>query len=190
MKKSLGANTIALPLPVWVIGSYDQSGRANAMTAAWTGVCCSHPPCVYFAVRTSRYTYDCVTARQAFTVNIPGLEHTAATDYFGCVSGRDVDKLAVSGLAPRASKHVDAPCIAEFPLALECKVVQALELGSHVMFIGEIVNAQCDQELLSADGKLSLERIQPFIYNTADGFYYAVAGAVGRAYSLGRNMAG
>jgi flavin reductase (DIM6/NTAB) family NADH-FMN oxidoreductase RutF len=189
LKKSLGANTIALPLPAWVICSYDEAGKPNAMTAAWTGICCSVPPCVYFAVRPSRYTYACVKARQAFTVNIPGVAQAEAVDYFGCVSGRKVDKLATAGLTASPGRHVDAPYIAEFPLVLECKVVQALELGTHVMFIGEIVDAGCDEELLGADGKPDAAKIKPIIYSTADSTYYAVAGAVGRAYALGKHLA-
>ena len=188
MKKSLGAGTIALPLPAWVIGSYDEAGKPNAMTAAWAGICCSQPPCLYFAVRTSRYTHSCVAARQAFTVNIPSNKHAAAVDYFGCVSGRAVNKISMAGLTAQPGTHVDAPYIAEFPLVLECKVVQALELGTHVMFIGEIVEVICDEELLGADGKPDVTKIQPIVYSTVDGTYYAVAGAVGRAYALGKDL--
>lgn len=160
------------------------------MTAAWAGICCSTPPCLYFAVRPSRYTHACVTARQAFSVNIPGIEHAPAVDYFGCVSGRNVDKFAAAGLTASPGRYVDAPCIVEFPLALECKVVQALELGTHVMFIGEIVDVSCNEELLSADGKLDVTKIKPFIYSTTDGAYYALADTIGRAYTLGKHLAG
>jgi len=190
VKKSLGANTIALPLPVWVIGSYDAAGKPNAMTASWAGVCCSQPPCVYFAVRPARYTHDCVVARQAFTVNIPGVGQAAAADYFGCTSGRTVDKFAAAGLTTHRGGYVDAPCIAEFPLVLECKVLKALELGTHVMFIGEILDVSCEEVLLGVDGRPEVSRLQPFVYSTADGSYYAVAGALGRAYTLGKHLAG
>jgi flavin reductase (DIM6/NTAB) family NADH-FMN oxidoreductase RutF len=159
------------------------------MTVAWAGICCSQPPCVYFAVRPACYTHACVTARQAFSVNIPGVEQAAAADYFGCVSGRGVDKIAVAGLTALTGKHVDAPSIVEFPLVLECKVVQALELGTHTMFIGEIIDVSCEEELLGADGKPEASKIQPFIYSTADSCYHAVAGVLGRAYQLGKHLA-
>jgi flavin reductase (DIM6/NTAB) family NADH-FMN oxidoreductase RutF len=188
VKKSLGASTIALPLPAWVIGSYDEAGKPNAMTAAWAGVCCSQPPCVYFAARPSRYTHACVTARQAFTVNIPGAMHAAAVDYFGCVSGRGVDKIATAGLTALRGKHVDAPYLGEFPLVLECKVLQALELGTHAMFIGEIIDISCEEELLDADGKLQVSKLRPLSYSTADSGYYEASSFIGRAYSLGKHL--
>jgi flavin reductase (DIM6/NTAB) family NADH-FMN oxidoreductase RutF len=190
VKKSLGAGTIAFPLPVWVIGSYDAAGKPNAMTAAWAGVCCSQPPCLFFAVRPLRYTYSCVIARRAFTVNIPGLAQAATADYFGCVSGTTGDKITAAGLSAVRATSVDAPCIAGFPLVLECQVTHTLELGSHAMFIGEIVAAGCEEELLGADGKPDLEKIQPFIYSTTDGSYHAVSGLLGRAYALGKHLAG
>jgi len=188
MKISLGAATIALPLPAWVICTYDQNGRANAMTAAWTGVCCSIPPCVYFSSRESRYTYECVTARRAFTVNIPSATQAAQTDFLGIVSGRKLDKLGQAGLTAVRGQHVDAPAIAEFPLTLECRLAQQSELGSHTMFIGEIVDVQCAEELLNADGKLDGAKLQAFTYCPADGTYYATGPALGSGYQLGRHL--
>lgn len=186
--KSLGASTIALPLPAWVISAYDADGRATAMTASWTGVCSSKPPCVYFSARETRYTHDCVRQRNAFCVNIPGLEQAAATDYLGIVSGRNTDKLAVAGLTAVKSELVDAPYIAEFPLVMECRVVDALELGSHTMFIGEIIDVKCADTILDNQGKPDFSRIEKFIYSTADSTYYAAERPVGRGYSLGQDL--
>ncbi|MBN2080874.1 flavin reductase family protein [bacterium] len=188
MKVSLGAATIALPLPAWVICTYDQHGRANAMTASWTGVCCSVPPCLYFSARESRYTYECVSARRAFTVNIPSATQAAQTDFLGIASGRKVDKLARAGLTTVPGKHVDAPAIVEFPLTLECRLAQQLDLGSHTMFIGEILDVQCFEELLNADGKLDGAKIRAFTYCPADSTYYATGPALGGGYQLGRAL--
>lgn len=188
MKKSLGAKTIALPLPAWVICTYDETGEANAMAASWTGICCSNPPCVYFAARQSRYTHACVTARRAFTVCIPGVDQAAATDYFGTVSGRKVAKLAAAGLSAVKAEHVDAPYIAEFPLVIECQLLQAHELGSHTMFIGKIVDVKCNNELLDSSGNLDATKVTPFSYSTVDGKYYAMAGAIGKAYVMGKGI--
>ncbi len=186
--KSLGASTIALPLPAWVISAYDTDGRATAMTASWTGVCCSKPPCVYFSARETRYTYDCVRQRKAFCVNIPGLEQAAATDYLGIESGRKVDKLSVAGLRAVRSELVDAPYIASFPLVLECRVAATHNLGSHVMFIGEIMDAKCDDSILDESGSPDYGSFGKFIYSTADSTYYAAERPVGGGYSLGSGL--
>jgi len=188
MKKSLGANTIALPLPAWVICSYDESGQPNAMTASWAGVCCSDPPLVYFSARKSRYTYACVMAHRAFTVNIPGAEHTAATDYLGTISGRKADKISAAGLTAEPAEQIDAPYLAEFPLVLVCKLVKTEPLGTHTMFIGEIADVLCEESLLDTDGNLDAAKLRPFIYSTADSTYYAVTDALGQGFKLGRHL--
>lgn len=187
--KSLGAHTIALPLPAWVIGAYDAAGKPNAMTASWTGVCCSDPPCVYFSARKSRYTFECVTASRAFTVNVPSVEQAQVADYLGTVSGRKLDKLQAAGLEVRPAEHVSAPYIIGFPLIIECQLASTVELGSHTMFIGEIVDVKCDETILGPDGKPDGSRLRPFIYSTGDSTYYAVANELGKGYQLGRRIA-
>ncbi len=186
--KSLGARTIALPLPAWVIAAYDSDGRPNAMTASWTGICCSDPPCVYFSARKSRYTYECVKASGAFTVNIPGVNQVEVTDYLGTVSGRKLDKLRAARLKVAPAEHVDAPCIVGFPLVMECRLVKPIDLGSHTMFIGEISDVKCDESVLGPDGKLAGARLRPFVYSTGDSTYYAADAALGQAYKLGHGI--
>jgi len=185
VKKSLGAATIALPLPAWVICTYDEQGKPNAMTASWTGVCCSVPPCAYFSARKSRYTHGSVIASGAFTINIPGVPQAPVTDYFGIASGRKVDKISAAGLTVVAAEHVKAPYLEEFPLILECRLVQQIELGSHTMFIGEIVDVKCEEALLATQGKIAGAALEPFIYSTGDSTYYAVGNALGGGYQLG-----
>ena len=123
MKKSRGAKTIVYPTPVFIVGTYATDGKPNAMAVAWGGICCSRPPCVSISVRKATYTYGNLMQRRAFTVNIPGEEHVKYADYFGLVSGRNVDKFAITGLTPVKSDLVDAPYIDEFPLNLACKVI-------------------------------------------------------------------
>jgi flavin reductase (DIM6/NTAB) family NADH-FMN oxidoreductase RutF len=189
MKLSLGAKTIAWPLPVWVIGSYGADGQPNAMTASWAGVCCSQPPCVYFSARRSRHTYACVSARQAFTVNIPSAAQVAVADYLGIASGRETMKLAVAGLDVERAEFVDAPVIIAFPLILECQVRQVVDLGSHAMFIGEVLDVKCEAAQIGADGKPDLALLSSVSYCTANSKYYAVEKALGSAYSLGLGIA-
>lgn len=186
--RSLGPHTIALPLPAWVIAAYDEAGKPNAMTASWTGVCCSDPPCIYFSARKSRYTYVCVKASGAFTVNIPGADQAEVTDYLGTVSGRKLDKLQLAGQEVRPAEHVNAPYLAGFPLIMECRLVNTVDLGSHTMFIGEIVDVKCHDSVLGVDGKPDGAKLRPFSYSTADSTYYAVGDKLGMGYKLGRRI--
>ena len=190
MKKELGARTIAAPLPAWVIGTWSPAGRANAMTAAWTGVCNSEPPCVYFSVRESRYTWDCVQASRAFSVNIPGRGQAALVDYLGIKSGRNVDKVAQAGLTPVDSGKVAAPYFAEFPLVLCCGVIKTVELGTHFMVVGEIRQVLAEEELLDDRDKLDIARLGPVSYCPPDGQYYTLGDCLGAGYSLGKDIGG
>ncbi|MDT8899812.1 flavin reductase family protein [Anaeroselena agilis] len=190
MKKSLGALTPAMPLPVWVIGSYGGDGAPCLMTAAWCGVCCSEPPCVAVAVRNSRLTHANIAARGAFTVNISSERYAAETDYCGLVSGRDTDKFAATGLTAVGSELVDAPYIEEFPLVLECSVQKTVELGSHTLFIGRVVDAKADTAVLGENGMPDMARVKPLACSPADRNYYAVGRLLGGTYSLGRGLTG
>ena len=129
MKKSLGAKTLALPAPAWLVGTYDKEGKPNLMTAVWGGICCSQPPCVYVSLRKATYTYGNIMSRKAFTVSVPSQEYVKEVDYIGIVSGRDGDKFTKTGMTPMKSDLVDAPYVKEFPLVLECKVIHTIEIG-------------------------------------------------------------
>ena len=183
--KSLGAKTIAVPTPVWIIGSYDAQERPNAMAIAWGGICCSKPPAVTISLRKATYTYGSIMARQAYTVNIPSDKHLHEADYFGIVSGRDIDKFAETGLTPVKSDLVDAPYLGEFPLILECKVIHTHEIGLHTQFIGEIVNVRCDEAVLAENGLPDLAKVRPLIYSPPNGTYYGVDVNFGKAYKVG-----
>src|SRR6185369_14509711 len=128
MKKSVGAKTLLFPTPVLMVGTYDQAGKPNLMNAAWGGICCSEPPCVTVSLRKSRYSYDAIIERKAFTVGIACESRMTEADYLGIASGRDADKFAVTGLTPIRSELVDAPYAEEFPLVLECRLLHTLEL--------------------------------------------------------------
>ncbi len=188
MKKSLGAKTILYPTPVLIVGTYDSEGRPNVMAVAWGGICCSKPPCVAISVRKATYTYGNLLERKAFTVSIPSEEHVVAADFFGLASGRDVDKFAAAGLTPIRSELVDAPYVAEFPLVLECRVVQVAELGLHVHFVGEILDVKADEECLDADGRPTAEGVKPFWWAPSENQYYGLGPALGRGFSLGKDL--
>lgn len=186
MKKSLGAKTIVFPAPAFVIGTYDKSGKPNATTVAWGGICCSEPPCVSISLREATYTYGNILERKAFTVNIPSEQYIKEVDYFGIVSGRTEDKLSSAGFTPVKSELVDAPYIKEFPLILECNLLQSVKIGLHTLFIGQIKDVKADEEVLVKGAFPDIEKVKPLIFNTANRTYYAVGKYLGNAFSIGK----
>ncbi len=187
-KLSLGARTVLLPTPVWVIGSYDKSGKPNVMTSAWVGVCCSKPPCVMTSIRKATYTFGNIMERKAFSVNIPSELFAKETAYFGSVSGRDVDKFKVTGLNPIKCDFVDAPYIKEFPIVIECKLLQTLELGLHTMFIGEIMDVKVDKSMLGEKELPDIKKVKPFVFTPGSSNFYTIGEYLGSVSSLAEKV--
>ncbi len=188
MKKSVGAKTLLFPTPVLMVGTYDQAGKPNLMNAAWGGICCSQPPCVAVSLRKATYSHACIIERQAFTVGIACEDRMVEADYVGIASGRDLDKFAVTGLTPVKSDLVDAPYAAEFPVVLECRLLQVIEIGLHTQFIGEIMDVKGDADVFAEDGNLDIMKIRPLIYDTAHKGYHGVGPLLGKAFSVGKGM--
>lgn len=186
MKKSLGAKTIIYPLPVWIVGTYDKEDKPNVATIAWGGICCSDPSCVAISLRKATYSYGNIVERKAFTVNVPSEKYVREVDYFGTVSGRNVDKFTESGLTSVKSELVDAPYIKEFPLVLECKLIRTIEIGLHTQFIGEIIDVKADELVLGEKGITDIEKLKPVIFAADTGSYYGVGKCLGAAYSIGK----
>jgi len=185
MKKSLGAKTLVYPAPVFVVGSYDKSGKPNVMTASWGGICCSQPPFVAVSLRKATYTHGSILHRKGFTISIPSEKYLKEADYFGMVSGRDTDKFAATKLTPAKSDRVDAPYVAEFPLILECKLVQVVELGLHTQFIGEGVDVKAEDSVMGNEGLLDIKRVKPLVFTPDTQAYYGIGDWLGRAFSVG-----
>ena len=188
MKKSIGAKTIVFPTPVFIVGSYDKAGKPNEMTVAWGGICCSTPPCVGIAIREATYTYGNIMARKAFTISIPSEKFIKEADYFGIVSGRTEDKFAATKLTPVKSDLVDAPYVKEFPLVLECSVIQTVKIGLHTLFIGEIKDVKANETMLDKNGAPDIEKIKPMIFDPANHTYYGVGQYLGDAFSEGKKI--
>lgn len=189
MKTSLGAKTLLYPTPVLVIGTYDEQGRPNVMTAAWGGIACGKPPCVTVSLRAATASHGHIMARQAFTISLPSEENAAQADYIGIVSGRDHNKFEELGLTPVASELVDAPYVGEYPFVVECKVVATHELGLHTQFIGEILDVKVDEELVT-EGIVALDLLKPIMYSPDGRAYYGIGELVGDAYSIGKDLIG
>ncbi len=188
MKKSLGAKPLAFPAAAWVVAAYDAAGRANAMTIAWGGICCSKPPCLTVSLRKATYTYECIRARKAYTVNIPSSALAAQVDYLGIASGRDGDKLAAAGLTAVHSELVDAPWLPEFPMVLECALLHEFEIGLHTQFIGEIKDVKVDETCLGPDGKPNILAVDPLVFAPEVRAYHKVGEFVGQAFSMGKEL--
>jgi flavin reductase (DIM6/NTAB) family NADH-FMN oxidoreductase RutF len=188
MKKSLGAKTLVYPAPVFVVGSYDSAGKPNVMTASWGGICCSQPPCISVALRKATYTYDSILQRKAFTLNIASEDFVRQVDYFGLVSGRTTDKFAAAKLTPVKSKLVDAPFVKEFPLVLECKVVDVTELGTHTQFVGEVLDVKVEEEIIGEGGAIDIRRLRPLVFTPDTQEYYGIGSLVGKVFSAGKEI--
>jgi flavin reductase (DIM6/NTAB) family NADH-FMN oxidoreductase RutF len=186
MKNSLGAETIVPTTPVWVVGTYNQDGKPNVMTAAWGGICCSKPPCLYVSLRKATYTYGNILERKAFTVSVPSEKYVKEADYFGIASGKKIDKFAATGLTPVKSDLVDAPYVKEFPIIIECKVVKIVEIGLHTEFIGEIIDVKADSSVLNEKNLPDIEKVKPIIWNIGGMTYHKVGNSVGQAFSIGK----
>lgn len=185
MKRSLGAMPLALPSPVWVVGSYGADGQPNIMVAAWGGICSTAPPCVGISLQRTRLTYANIIENNAFTINIPSKQYLVETDYIGIVSGINADKFSIAGLTAVKSAVVNAPYVKEFPLVLECKLLHIIELGLHTQFIGQIVDVKAEEAVLGRDGLPVTEIVDPLISSACDRAYYALGEYLEQAYSPG-----
>jgi len=186
--KSLGPSTAAFPTPTWVVATYDKNGRANAMTAAWGGVANSTPASIFVAIRPDRYTYENLLTKREFTICIPSEEYVREADYFGLESGRETNKIEASGLTAVKAEKVNAPYIAEFPMHLECKLADRMNLGSHFVIIGQIVDVKAREEILDHKDSIEIQKLKPIIYSPTDRNYYGVGEEIGTAFSIGKEF--
>jgi len=190
MKHSMGAKALVFPTPVWVVGTYDTTGRPNIMTAAWGGICCSQPPCLSVSLRKATYSHGNIVERKAFTINVPSEAYLREADYCGisAFSGRSNDKFAATGLTAVHGEKVDAPYVKEFPLVVECRLIHTIELGRHTQFVGEILDVKADEEVLDDKGLPDIARVRPLVFAPEAQVYHAVGGYLGRAFSVGKEL--
>ena len=175
MKKLIWPGSTQLaPVPAVLVGCGTEPDSYNLITVAWAGTVCSKPPMVSISIRPERYSYALIRESGEFTVNLTTAEQIRAVDYCGVISGRDHDKF---------KEKVAAPLVVESPLGLECRVVQTLELGSHTLFLAEIIAVQVSEEFVNASGRLELEKAGLAAY--IHGHYHRVGGAIGHfGYSV------
>ena len=165
------------PLPAVMVSMAGKNGEYNIITIAWTGTVCTNPPMVSISVRPERYSYPILRETGEFVINLTTKELVYAADFCGVRSGRDVDKFRKLGLTPVPGEKVSAPLIGESPVNLECKVCRILPLGSHHMFLAEVVSVHADQKYMDENHKFHLEKAEPIVYS--HGAYFACGEKLG-----------
>ena len=172
-KQSWKPGNVLAPLPVVLVTcGGTEKWQPNIITIAWTGNVCSDPPMLSISVRPERHSHEIIAATGEFAVNVPSVQQARATDWCGMVSGASVDKFAGTGLTPAPALQVRCPIILECPINIECRVRQSLPLGSHTMFLAEVVGVQVSAALLDAKGKFRLEKAGLLAYGL--GHYFAL----------------
>ena len=184
MRKNFGKKTWFYPLPVLIIGSYDENGKADAMNAAWGGIYDSDK--VVLCLSKSHKTTQNIKKRGAFTISFADTVHVVEADYVGLVSANEVeDKLERAGFHTTKSDFVDAPLIDELPMTLECKLIKVNEDGN---IIGEIVNVNADDSVLGEDGMIDATKLQAISYDPVHNTYVKMGEKVGNTFSDGANL--
>lgn len=165
------------PLPAVMVSCQQEGGKPNIITVAWTGTICTNPAMVYISVRPERYSYDIIKNSKEFVINLTSKKVARAMDFCGVRSGKDVDKFKETNLTPGKANYVNVPLIEECPVNIECKVKQILPLGSHHMFLAEVVGVHVDQAYLDSNGKLQLKKADLIAYS--HGEYYTLGEKIG-----------
>lgn len=171
------------PVPAVMVVCARPNQKPNIITIAWAGTICTNPAMLSISIRPGRYSYDIIKETGEFTVNLVTPALAQAADYCGVRSGRQVDKFAATNLDPIASAKIQAPGIRQSPVILECKLKQTLALGSHHMFLAEVVNVSVAQEQIDDHGKFHLNRLGLVAYS--HGQYFSLGEKLGRfGYSV------
>ena len=176
-KQSWKPGNMLNPVPAVMVSVADEAHRPNIITVAWAGTICTNPPMVSISVRKSRLSHGMISESGEFVVNLTTEALVRAADYCGVRSGRNVDKWKETGLTPVPAQTVKAPVIAESPVAIECRVTEVKELGSHHMFLAEVTGVSVDEQWLNERGSLELAKAEPIVYS--HGGYYGLSELLG-----------
>ncbi len=179
MKQDWKPGTMIYPLPAILVSCGSTEEEYNLITVAWTGTLCTNPPMCYISVRPERHSYAIIKKNMEFVLNLTTEDMAFATDWCGVRSGRDYNKFEEMKLTPGKATIVKAPVVEESPLCIECRVKEIISLGSHDMFIAEVVNVRADEHYLNAQtGKFELSESHPLVY--LHGAYYGLGKKIGK----------
>ena len=176
-KRQFKPGNMLYPVPAVMVSVADKEGNSNILTVAWTGTVCTNPPMLSISVRPERYSYHMIQETGEFVVNLTTEKLAYATDYCGVKSGRDTDKWKATGLTREMASQVLAPLIKECPVNLECRVRRVDELGSHHMFLGEVVAVHVDEAYMNEKDTFHLSDARPLAYS--HGRYYGLGECLG-----------
>ncbi|MEN8077647.1 flavin reductase family protein [Clostridioides difficile] len=163
-KVDFKGSVILNPVPVVLITSKNKEGKENVFTVAWTGTVCTKPPMLSISVRPERLSYEYIKETMEFTVNLPTTKMTKAVDYCGVRPGRKFDKIKEMNFTMKEGTNVDVPYIDECPVSIECKVKSIIPLGTHDLFIADVVGSHVDKELMDEKGKIHFEKADLITY--------------------------
>lgn len=178
MKVAFKPGTMIYPLPAVMVTCGDNPDNYNIITVAWTGTLCTNPPMCYISLRKERHSHAIISQQREFVINLTTEALAKATDWCGVKSGRDINKFKELHLTPEAAQIVKAPLIAESPLNIECQVVDIRELGSHDMFMANVVAINAEEKLIDkGTGAFQLNHAAPLAYS--HGKYYGLGERLG-----------
>ena len=181
MRKNFGAKPWVYPMPVFIIATYDENGKANAMNAAWGGISCDTE--IMICMGENHQTTENVKNNPDFTVSMADVAHIAACDYVGIASGKDTpDKMEKAGFTTSKSEFVDAPIINELPMTIECRMTSYDEETCHLF--ADIINVSADESILT-DGKIDITKLRPIAYDPVSHAYVECSQKVGNAFKDG-----
>ncbi len=179
MKQDWKPGTMIYPLPAVLVSCGSCESEYNILTVAWVGTICTNPPMCYISVRPERHSYPILKKNMEFVINLTTRDMAYATDWCGVRSGKDYHKFKEMKLTPGKASVVQAPLIEESPLCIECRVKEILSLGSHDMFIADVVNVKADEKYLNqATGKLELAEANPLVF--VHGNYFGLGSKIGK----------
>ena len=174
--------TFEYPIPAVMVTSGDME-NSNIITVAWTGIINTNPAMVYISIRDTRYSYNIIKKNKEFAINLTTENLAYKTDWCGVKSGKDVDKFKEMNLTKEKAKFVKCPLIKESPVSIECKVVDEKKLGSHTMFIAEVLSIDASDEFIDKNGAFDISKCHLMAY--ANGSYFALGKKLGKfGYSV------
>lgn len=171
-KRSFKGSAILNPVPAVLITSQNKEGKVNVFTVGWIGTACTRPPMISVAIRPERLSYEYIKETEEFVVNLPSTELTRIVDYCGVVSGRREDKIEKLGLKLEKSQTVVVPSLEGCPVNIECKLKSITQLGSHDLFLAEVVSISVDEDIIDSKGKIHFEKANLLAYS--HGEYFAL----------------
>lgn len=184
-KQTWKAGTFVYPIPAVLVSCGDENEK-NVLTVAWTGTICTDPALVYISVRKERYSYDIIKRTGEFCINLTNENLAYATDFCGVKSGKNIDKFKELNLTPEKASIIKAPMIKESPVSIECKVKEIKELGSHDMFIAEVLAINVDDKYLDETGRFDMQKCNLIAYS--HGEYFKLGEKIGKfGYSVKKN---